>query len=196
MRCEASGRQALSFNFKCPQQSRSPSCCPACWSLQVGQQKTARNPQGTGWLWQNLFVESRRRCRVSTSSSLLDLDSQDPFAIGTLFRNRSSRPFASVYSPGVRTSSKRQLREQARDKPLYKRPCFREIRGRAVVVCSPVTHGREEHDNCHRNSRSQPVQGLELLAEAAGRVMQAQSRRNAWTRRTNDTEAKAPAGRN
>ena len=37
-----------------------------------------------------LCVESRRGCRVSTSSSLLDLDSQDPFAIGTLFRNRSS----------------------------------------------------------------------------------------------------------
>ncbi len=78
VRCEASGRQALSFNFKCPQQSRSPSCCPACWSLQVGQQKTARNPQGTGVKWPNLFVESRRRWGPSPSVSLRELDAQDP----------------------------------------------------------------------------------------------------------------------
>ena len=36
----------------------------------------------------DLFVRSRRRCRASTSSSFLDLDSQDPFAIVMLFRNR------------------------------------------------------------------------------------------------------------
>ena len=48
----------------CPQQSRLP--------------HAARNPKGTGGLWPNLVVDSRRRWGPSPSVSLRELDSQDP----------------------------------------------------------------------------------------------------------------------
>ena len=54
---------------------------PGEWGLLCSQQNVAGD----------LFVRSRRRCRASTSSSFLDLDSQDPFAIVMLFRNRCTR---------------------------------------------------------------------------------------------------------